>query len=587
MNTDLLFRKFFLFFKKLIQLMNNKGISQIFGLIVMLVIEIAAFSFGYSYISGLYGSKTGTAFSVIGTYDNSITLKSEGADIIRTLNIVLDNNPTTFSSNPSLPIAAGTTSEITINNVGPGKHTLRICSNSMCTTAYLDVIGNYLTSTTTSSSTSTTSSSTTSTSSTTTSSTTTTTLPSSNTPNWASVAYVGSHSAADVQWWANHIKILANQGGGFDPTLTADLKAANPNIIVLWYIDAIRSAGPQGSFPGEGLYFAANSQAETAFLHKTTCPSVVSSDRDTSGVGSNLLLYWMNPGDTTWQKLWGDQIVSVVSSGQALYTDYNGVYYNGAPADGVLSDDSDGFYGSFLNDIGNPCEYASVSAWTTSMNSFWAYQTNRLKAVGANKLYMPNVCAEWSQVESAFASGALKDGYFDEGAPLATDWDIMQSGGKCGGGGIQKLMQIAKAYPNIRIVLYQWTWPTQRAHVFDLSLWYMAQHNGNIYLAWTPCGYGGRPVTDGCGISFDETLDRLDIGTPTEDAYFTAGTYGTIWTRHYTNGIVISKWQRNGNGNADTTAETINLGGTYTNAVTGAVQSSVSLRNGEAFIGKT
>ncbi|MBI4009947.1 MAG: LamG domain-containing protein [Candidatus Aenigmarchaeota archaeon] len=58
--------------------MSNKAISSIIGTLLMLIITIGLFGFSYSYISGVFTTKTAEVFSVVDAFTDTITISNDG-----------------------------------------------------------------------------------------------------------------------------------------------------------------------------------------------------------------------------------------------------------------------------------------------------------------------------------------------------------------------------------------------------------------------------------------------------------------------------------------------------------------------------
>ncbi len=84
-----------------------KGISEILGIILVLIITIALVGFAYSYISGVFTSRTSTQVSVAFTQNNLVTIQNQGANPIDTLTVTVDGQAATFLVDTNDPSQIG------------------------------------------------------------------------------------------------------------------------------------------------------------------------------------------------------------------------------------------------------------------------------------------------------------------------------------------------------------------------------------------------------------------------------------------------------------------------------------------------
>ncbi|MBI4009576.1 MAG: tail fiber domain-containing protein [Candidatus Aenigmarchaeota archaeon] len=118
-----------------------KAISSIIGTLLILIITIGLVGFSYSFISGVFTSKTSTAFSVVDAFKDTITVINSGTDAIKEIKATEAGNPVDLLISP-FPIPPGQTATIqALSSLPEGKHTLRLCTSSMCSTAIITVLG--------------------------------------------------------------------------------------------------------------------------------------------------------------------------------------------------------------------------------------------------------------------------------------------------------------------------------------------------------------------------------------------------------------------------------------------------------------
>ncbi len=366
------------------------------------------------------------------------------------------------------------------------------------------------------------------------------------------------------------------------------VKGYNSAVKVLAYWDVFYTAPPQGSFPGDEMYtFLTNGSCgncETAFLHSSTPFSPSNRIMRNAYI---LNTYEMNPGDPAYQNLITQQAQRLVTTGHFRYHNYQGSYFSGnnVPFDGIMMDDADGFYGSFLSEFGNPVEYQTggLNQWADAMFSLW----RAVQTAIPSKMTIANA-GDFPILPIGIGNAT---GYADEFAPCAWgctfSWDEKST--------IIQIIGITKNNPNT-VALMRGTdalytassgLSLDRARMLDLALYYILAHNANTYLHLFDFSFSSRPTANGMESTFNSTLYNLDLGKPLGDTTWWDGVYGHFFMRKFQGGIVISKYQSYGDGNSDATAETIQLGGTYTDAWSGISRSSITLRNGEAFIGRT
>ncbi|MBI4009933.1 MAG: hypothetical protein HY361_01935 [Candidatus Aenigmarchaeota archaeon] len=74
-----------------------KAISSIIGTLLMLIITIALVGFSYSYISGVFTTKTAEVFYVVDSLNDTVTISNSGTAVVNSMRATLDGN--------SIPIA--------------------------------------------------------------------------------------------------------------------------------------------------------------------------------------------------------------------------------------------------------------------------------------------------------------------------------------------------------------------------------------------------------------------------------------------------------------------------------------------------
>jgi len=84
--------------------MGSKGISTVIATILVLTITIALAGTAYLYISGVFTSKVVTSFSIIDSFNDSVTIRNSGTEPITKITATLDGNPvnTIFDLNNNL-----------------------------------------------------------------------------------------------------------------------------------------------------------------------------------------------------------------------------------------------------------------------------------------------------------------------------------------------------------------------------------------------------------------------------------------------------------------------------------------------------
>jgi len=120
-----------------------KAISPIIGIMLMLIITLALVGFTYTFVSGVFTVKTSTAFSVLDAYQDTVTIRNDGTNEIKTQDIkgTVKGNPVNLLVSPS-PIPPGQTATVKplSASLPIGTHSLRLCTSSMCNTAILTII---------------------------------------------------------------------------------------------------------------------------------------------------------------------------------------------------------------------------------------------------------------------------------------------------------------------------------------------------------------------------------------------------------------------------------------------------------------
>ncbi|MBI4010537.1 MAG: LamG domain-containing protein [Candidatus Aenigmarchaeota archaeon] len=79
-----------------------KAISSIIGTLLMLIITIGLFGFSYSYISGVFTSKTSETFSVVDSLNDTITISNDGTSVIVNIKATLDGNSVPIAVVPNI-----------------------------------------------------------------------------------------------------------------------------------------------------------------------------------------------------------------------------------------------------------------------------------------------------------------------------------------------------------------------------------------------------------------------------------------------------------------------------------------------------
>ena len=75
----------------------GKGISTVIATLLMLIITIALVGFSYTFISGTFTGKVSTAFSVIDSYKDTITISNIGTDPITSFrSVTVDGSPANY-----------------------------------------------------------------------------------------------------------------------------------------------------------------------------------------------------------------------------------------------------------------------------------------------------------------------------------------------------------------------------------------------------------------------------------------------------------------------------------------------------------
>jgi len=80
----------------------SKAISTVIGTLLMLVITIGLFGFSYSYISGVFTSKTSETFYVVDALNDTITISNDGTVVITNIKATLDGNSVPIAVAPNI-----------------------------------------------------------------------------------------------------------------------------------------------------------------------------------------------------------------------------------------------------------------------------------------------------------------------------------------------------------------------------------------------------------------------------------------------------------------------------------------------------
>ncbi|MBU5537037.1 MAG: fibrinogen-like YCDxxxxGGGW domain-containing protein [Candidatus Aenigmatarchaeota archaeon] len=121
--------------------MENKGISTVIGVILMLMITIALAGTAYLYISGTFTSRLATPFSVIGSTGSKVTIRNDGTSEITKITATLDGQSVNLKMQPIQPGQVAEIIPLIPSMLSVGTHTLRLCTSSMCSTAILTITG--------------------------------------------------------------------------------------------------------------------------------------------------------------------------------------------------------------------------------------------------------------------------------------------------------------------------------------------------------------------------------------------------------------------------------------------------------------
>lgn len=79
-----------------------KAISAVVATILMLVITIALGGTAYLYISGILSGTTSTAFSIIDTYNDTVVIRNDGTDAIKSITATVDGIPVGIAMIPNI-----------------------------------------------------------------------------------------------------------------------------------------------------------------------------------------------------------------------------------------------------------------------------------------------------------------------------------------------------------------------------------------------------------------------------------------------------------------------------------------------------
>ncbi|MBI4010442.1 MAG: LamG domain-containing protein [Candidatus Aenigmarchaeota archaeon] len=80
----------------------SKAISTVIGTLLMLVITIGLFGFSYSYIYGVFTSKTSETFSVVDSLNDAVTISNDGTSVIINIKATLDGNSVPIAVVPNI-----------------------------------------------------------------------------------------------------------------------------------------------------------------------------------------------------------------------------------------------------------------------------------------------------------------------------------------------------------------------------------------------------------------------------------------------------------------------------------------------------
>jgi Hypothetical glycosyl hydrolase family 15/Bacterial Ig domain/Carboxypeptidase regulatory-like domain len=326
------------------------------------------------------------------------------------------------------------------------------------------------------------------------------------------------------------------------------LKAADPTLKALVYknlsfaVDYMCSGGVDGQYLTAGVgYCDANANHPEWFLKDTTGNRIASAPFPSA--------WMMDVGDANYQNTWASNVSARLKA---------------AGWDGVFMDDTNADMAWHLNGR-TIAKYPSLAAWQSATRSMLANVGPALRSQGF--LVIPNLYAPWSTAYDAtalwkdwiqFTSGALQEYYTKWGTTSSgwftgSDWTFRQG------------FQIA----------------TEQAGKIFLGLTY-APHADTKSMLYARANFLLNDSNNGSALLFEpsdpEASDpyspvwTVDVGTPVAARY----QVGAAWRRDFSAGTVVV--------NASSSAVTVSLGATYTDSVSGASVSSVTLEAASAAI---
>lgn len=109
--------------------MSNKAISTVVATILMLMITIALAGVAYLYISGVFTSRTNTAFEIVFADRSTIGIRNIGTENITQLNVFVDGEEVPIEMSPIEPGTMGLVNITTL--ITKGTHSFTVRSSSM------------------------------------------------------------------------------------------------------------------------------------------------------------------------------------------------------------------------------------------------------------------------------------------------------------------------------------------------------------------------------------------------------------------------------------------------------------------------
>lgn len=114
-----------------------KAISSVIGTLLVLVITIGLFGFSYSFITGVFTSKTSQTFSVVDAYQDTLTIVNSGTEGIKGIRATEYGNPVDLLISPATILPGQTATVKPLSALSEGRHTLRLCTSTMCQPAII------------------------------------------------------------------------------------------------------------------------------------------------------------------------------------------------------------------------------------------------------------------------------------------------------------------------------------------------------------------------------------------------------------------------------------------------------------------